>query len=144
MGYPSSDSISIPISGAGVGEFHDLSGVGGPTSNFERLLVTSINNLTKNMSTLESNMNQGFFNLNEQMCIGESNVHVKISALESNLHDMHTDIDNEFRSVRNDIALNKSAIKSVENVISKNESRSKARFEDIFIRFCTVDTEITQ
>ena len=70
------------------------------------------------------------------MSIVESNLHVTIS-------DLKSEINNEFRSVRNDIVLNKSAIKSVENQISKNESRSKARFE-IFTRFCTVDTEISQ
>ena len=75
--------------------------------------------------------------LNEQMSLVESNLHVAIS-------DLRSEINDEFRSVRNDIALNKSAIKSVENVISKNESRSKARFEEIFTRFCTVDTEFLQ
>ena len=135
MGYLSSDSISSPISGADIGEFHDLSGMGGSTSNFEQLLITSMSNLAKTASTLESNMNQEFLNLNDQMCIVESN-HVTISDLKSEIND-------EFRSVRNDIAQNKSAIKSVENEISKNESRSKARFE-IFTRFCTVDTENLQ
>ena len=61
-GYPSSDGISSPFSGAGVGEFHDLSGMGGSTSNLERLLVTGMNNLTKTMSTLESNMDHRFSN----------------------------------------------------------------------------------
>ena len=75
--------------------------------------------------------------LNEQMSIVESNHHVTIS-------DLRSEINIEFRSVRNDIALNKSVIESVEDVISKNESRSKARFEEIFTRFCTVDNEISQ
>ena len=131
-GYPSSDGISSPISGAGVEEFHDLSSVGGSTSNLEQLLVTSISNLTKtfqdemssfrtDMSNLRSDLNgqrasvdQGFLNLNDQMCIVESNLHVTISDLKSEI-----EINNEFRSVRNGIALNKSAIKSVENEISK-------------------------
>ena len=69
------------------------------------------------------------------------NIDVTMWDLESNMHHMHNNITDEFRSVRNDIALNKSAIKSVENDISKNESPAKARFE-VFTMLCTVDTGI--
>ena len=79
--------------------------------------------------------------LNDEMNIVDSNIHATISALESEMQD--NNITNESSPVRNNIALNKSPIKYVENEISKNESRSKVRFQ-IFIRFCTIYATISQ
>ena len=61
------------------------------------------------------------------MCIVKSNIHVPISDLKSEIND-------EFKSVCNDIARNMSVINSVEIEIS-------TRLE-IFTKFCTVDREI--
>ena len=101
--YPSSDSISIPISGVGVGEFHDLSGVGGPTSNFERLLVTSINSLTKTVENKMSNFENKMSNFGNKM----SNVENKMSNVEnkmSNVENKMSHFDSEMSHFRSEMS----------------------------------------
>ena len=60
------------------------------------------------------------------------------------VHDMRGNITKEFKSVRSDLAQNRSVIDSVENEISKNASRTEARFQEVFSRLDSVDEEFSK
>ena len=134
-GYPSSDSISIPIAGAGVGELLDLSGVGGLTSNFERLLVTSINALTttvhnemshfrselsyfgSDLNDQRSEMDQGFSDLKSDMSSLKFELKTDMSGLESELK---TDMSNLRSDLKTDMYNLKSDLNEHMSIVESN------------------------
>ena len=111
--YPSSDSISIPISGVGVGEFHDLSGVGGPTSNFERLLVTSMNTLTKTfhdeMSSLKSELKTDMSTLKSELKTDMSSLK---SELKTDMSNLRSDLKTDMYNLKSDLNEHMSIVES--------------------------------
>ena len=60
-------------------------------------------------------MDHGFSGLINRMAIFESNIIGEVSVLGSNMYNMHNSMYNEFKSVRGDLAQNRSAINVVKN-----------------------------
>ena len=127
--------------------------------HFEQILVTSISNFTKtirdemsnfrsdlktDMSNLRSDLKTGMSDLRtgliNRMATFESNIIGEVSVLGSN---MHNNMHNEFKSVRGDLAQNRSAIYSVKNKISENGSKTEARFQEVFSRFDSVVKQLS-
>ena len=106
--YPSSDSVSIPIAGAGDGEFHDLSGVDGPISNIERLLVTSMNALTTTVHNKLSNVENKISHVESEM----SHFRSELSCFGSDLNDQRSRMDQGFSDLKSDMSHLRSELKT--------------------------------
>ena len=65
------------------------------------------------------------------------------SNIQSELSSLKFEFTDGFKSVRSDLAQNRSAINSVKNKISENESKTEARFQEVFSRFDSVVKELS-
>ena len=102
-------------------------------SNLRSDLKTDMSNLRSDLKTGMSDLGTG---LVDRMAGFGSNIQSELSSLKF-------EFTGGFRSVRGDLAQNRSAINSVKNKISENESKTEARYQEIFSRFDSVIKELS-
>ena len=102
-------------------------------SNLRSDLKTDMSNLRSDLKTDMSNLKTGLI---DRMASFGSNIQSELSSLKFEFTD-------GFKSVRSDLAQNRSAINSVKNKISENESKTEARFQEVFSRFDSVVKELS-
>ena len=96
-------------------------------------LKTDMSNLRSDLKTGMSDLRTGLI---DRMASFGSNIQSELSSLKFEFTD-------GFKSVRSDLAQNRSAINSVKNKISENESKTEARFQEVFSRFDSVVKELS-
>ena len=119
---------------------------------------SEMSNIRSNLNDQRSNMDRGFSDFKSVVSGFRSDLKTDMSNLKTGLVDrmasfgsniqselssLEFEFTDGFKSVRSDLAQNRSAINSVKNNISENESKTKARFQEVFSRFDSVVKELS-